>query len=117
MLSAPQRKERAMIRIVSKRDGFRRCGIAHPDTPVDYSDDHFSPDVLEALKAEPMLVVVELPDQDEKESDPEVVEPARVYASAAARTLADELGLDLDNITGTGHNGIITKADVEGAAE
>lgn len=106
-----------MIRIVSKRNGFRRCGIPHADTPMDYSDDHFSPDVLEALKAEPMLVVVELPDTDEEESDPEVAEPAIVYASAAARKLADEYSLDLESITGTGHNGIITKADVERAEE
>lgn len=106
-----------MIRIVSKRNGFRRCGIAHPDTPVDYADDHFSPGVLALLKAEPMLVVAELPDPDEEEAAPGIAEPAEVYASSAARKLADELGLDLASITGTGHNGIITKADVERAAD
>lgn len=91
--------------------------MAHPDTPVDYPDDHFSPDVLAVLKAEPMLVVVELPDPEEEEDVPKVAEPTGGYASSAARKLAGELGMDLDNITGTGHNGIITKADVERAAD
>ncbi len=40
-----------------------------------------------------------------------------VCASPAARKLAKELGLDLADITGTGHNGIITKADVEAITE
>jgi pyruvate/2-oxoglutarate dehydrogenase complex dihydrolipoamide acyltransferase (E2) component len=106
-----------MIRIVSKRNGFRRSGIAHPDTPVDYPDDHFSPEALKVLKSEPMLVVSELPDPEEEESTSEEKEPAIVYASSAARKRAIELGLDLASITGTGHNHIITKADVERAAD
>ena len=48
-----------MIRIVSKREGFRRCGVAHSRTAVDYADDHWSEEELERLKAEPMLVVTE----------------------------------------------------------
>mgnify|MGYP006303624231 CR=1 FL=1 len=49
-----------MIRITSKRNGFRRCGVAHPATPTDYTDDRFTPKELERLRAEPMLVVEEL---------------------------------------------------------
>lgn len=90
--------------------------MAHADTPTDYPDDHFSPDVLAALKAEPMLVVSELPDPEEDEAAPEVPKQTEVYASSAARKQAEELGFDLADITGTGHNGIITKADVERAA-
>ncbi|MBE3574546.1 MAG: hypothetical protein IMW99_03690 [Firmicutes bacterium] len=54
-----------MIRIVSKRDGFRRCGIEHPSRPVLYPNDRFSPEELARLKSEPMLVVDEV-DEPEK---------------------------------------------------
>ena len=46
-----------MIRITAKRDGFRRCGIAHPAAATDYPDKAFSEKHLEILKNEPMLVV------------------------------------------------------------
>lgn len=49
-----------MIRITAKKDGFRRCGIAHSKTAVDYPDSKFEKDQLEILKKEPMLVVQEL---------------------------------------------------------
>jgi len=51
-----------MIRIKSKKNGFRRCGIAHPAVPVEYPDDRFSKEELKVLKAEPMLVVEVVPD-------------------------------------------------------
>jgi len=46
-----------MIRITSKTDGFRRCGIVHPAAPREYPDDHFSREEIELLTAEPMLIV------------------------------------------------------------
>jgi len=46
-----------MIRIKSKKDGFRRCGIAHPKEAVQYPDDRFSEKELAILKAEPVLIV------------------------------------------------------------
>ena len=46
-----------MIRIISKRDGFRRCGIAHSKRPVEYDDKRFSKKELAILQAETMLVV------------------------------------------------------------
>ena len=46
-----------MITITAKKEGFRRCGIAHPVAPVTYPDDKFTADELAALQAEPMLVV------------------------------------------------------------
>ncbi len=55
-----------MIRIRSKKEGFRRCGIAHSEKPVDYPDDKFTKKQLQELKAEPMLLVEELPDPPEK---------------------------------------------------
>jgi hypothetical protein len=60
------RKEVHMIRIRSKREGFRRCGIAHSEAPKDYPDGKFSKDELARLKAEPMLFVEELPDPPKK---------------------------------------------------
>ncbi len=48
-----------MIRITAKKDGFRRCGIAHGKEPTDYPDNRFSKGDLEILQAEPMLVVEE----------------------------------------------------------
>lgn len=59
-----------MIRIRSKKDGFRRCGIAHQSTPTDYPADRFSKKELAALKAEPMLVVEEI-DDPPAENNPE----------------------------------------------
>lgn len=46
-----------MIRITSKREGFRRAGIAHSKEPTEYADDHFSKAELKILQAEKMLIV------------------------------------------------------------
>ena len=53
-----------MIRIISKKEGFRRCGVAHSEKPADYPDDKFTKKELERLKDEPMLIVQELPDPE-----------------------------------------------------
>lgn len=45
------------ITITSKRDGFRRCGVAHKDTPVVWPEGSFTAEQIATLKAEPMLVV------------------------------------------------------------
>ena len=47
----------SMIRITSKRDGFRRCGVAHPATPTEYPKERFTEEELGTLLAEPMLTV------------------------------------------------------------
>jgi hypothetical protein len=47
-----------MITITSKKDGFRRCGIAHPGASTTYPDDAFSAKQLKILQGEPMLTVV-----------------------------------------------------------
>lgn len=59
-----------MLRIGSKKNGFRRCGVEFSEIPVDYPDDKFTTDEIKILKAEPMLVVVEVPDEP-KDEDPE----------------------------------------------
>jgi hypothetical protein len=48
------------IRIISKVDGFRRCGIAHSEEAKFYQLSRFSPEELKRLKAERMLVVDEM---------------------------------------------------------
>ncbi|WP_085211635.1 HI1506-related protein [Methylomagnum ishizawai] len=51
------------IRITSKRDGFRRCGVAHPATPTEYPADRFTNEQIARLRAEPMLFVEIIPDE------------------------------------------------------
>jgi hypothetical protein len=46
-----------MIVITSKREGFRRCAVAHPKKPTEHADDAFSKKQLKILRAEPMLTV------------------------------------------------------------
>ncbi|MCJ4905651.1 hypothetical protein LNU07_03345 [Klebsiella quasipneumoniae] len=45
------------ITITSKRDGFRRCGVAHRDVPVTWPDGRFTDEQIAILRAEPALVV------------------------------------------------------------
>ncbi|WP_449543646.1 HI1506-related protein [Enterobacter ludwigii] len=45
------------VRIASKQDGFRRCGVAHSCAPVVWPDDKFTAKQLKQLQAEPMLIV------------------------------------------------------------
>jgi hypothetical protein len=58
-----------MVRISAKRDGFRRCGIAHPKDVTEYPDDRFSKKELEILKAESMLVVEAVAGPKDKKAD------------------------------------------------
>lgn len=53
-----------MIRIKSKRDGFRRCGVAHSAAAKDHPAGRFTKAELAILQAEPMLEVEEIPDAD-----------------------------------------------------
>lgn len=50
------------IQITAKRDGFRRCGIAHSEITQTYADDHFSASDLKILENEPQLIVVKVGD-------------------------------------------------------
>lgn len=47
-----------MLIITSKKEGFRCCGVAHPATPTEHADDRFNEKELAALRAEPMLMVL-----------------------------------------------------------
>lgn len=59
-----------MIIITAKKDGFRRCGMAHNAKPVQHQDDAFTPAQLKQLQAEPMLVVDLVADDEPKEPGP-----------------------------------------------
>ena len=76
-----------MIVITSKREGFRRCGVAHEAGPTQWPDDRWTEAELAALMAEPMLTVAQVADDPqpgdatppplglvEDEDDPAVIE-------------------------------------------
>ncbi|AZE10180.1 hypothetical protein C4K10_1890 [Pseudomonas chlororaphis subsp. aureofaciens] len=46
-----------VITIKSRRNGFRRCGVAHSDQPTDYHLDDFTDEQWEALDKEPQLIL------------------------------------------------------------
>ena len=58
-----------MIIITAKKDGFRRCGVAHSAMPTTYQPDAFTPEQLAELQADPMLVV-EIAVPEDKGKDP-----------------------------------------------
>lgn len=58
---APLRFDVEHFVIVSKKDGFRRCGIAHPATPVTHRVADFTDDQLRTLDADPMLILTPAP--------------------------------------------------------
>lgn len=67
------------IRIRSKRNGFRRCGVAHSAEPIDWPDNSWTDEQIKALEAEPMLTVERIPDappEDEKPVHTEEKSPA-----------------------------------------
>lgn len=75
------------IRIVSKREGFWRCGMQHSTTPKVYPDGFFTPEQLQRLKAEPMLIVDELPAEVQPaKSEPATSEPEASKAKAGAKS-------------------------------
>jgi hypothetical protein len=52
-----------MIRITSRVDGFRRCGVAHSKVATDHPDAAFSKKQLAELQNEPMLTVEVIADE------------------------------------------------------
>lgn len=58
-----------ILRIIAKKPGFRRAGLAHPDHAVDHPVDAFTLEEVAALLSEPMLVVQEL-DVPDPEPEP-----------------------------------------------
>jgi hypothetical protein len=68
-----------MIRIRSTKEGFRRCGIAHSKTAVDYPDGRFTPADIAVMQADPRLIV-------------EIVAEETPDPGATEKTQAEEVG-------------------------
>ncbi|WP_425318909.1 HI1506-related protein [Pseudomonas nitroreducens] len=83
-----------IVRIKSARDGYRRCGVAHPKQVTDHPADRFTEAELERLQADPVLTVTlvdgDLEDDREPSGGPGAVpagassEPAPATVPAAA---------------------------------
>jgi hypothetical protein len=83
-----------IVRIKSARDGYRRCGVAHPRQPTDHQADRFTEAELERLQADPVLTVTLVDGDLEGDREPSggqgavpagaSSEPAAVPAPAAA---------------------------------
>lgn len=84
------------IQITAKRDGFRRCGMAHSDKTQTYADDHFSAAQLKVLEAEEQLVVVRISDERLASSSPGADLPA---ALAEIATLTSSLNSKTSDLT------------------
>ena len=74
-----------MIRIKSKRHLFRRCGIAHPAEWVEHADNYFTPEQMEILKAETMLIVEEVPEEEKVSGG-----AGEIYPPPAGSELGDD---------------------------
>lgn len=101
--------------ITSKRNGFRRCGVAHPDKPTPYPDEFFTAEQLEALSKEPQLILAYAQDefdqvQDSRDESLQEVDPAKAPDAAQnaqpqapetiATTLGDAVVLPVDPLMG-----------------
>ncbi|HGE8473118.1 TPA: HI1506-related protein [Serratia marcescens] len=87
------------IQITARREGFRRCGIAHSAKTTTYEDDHFTPKQLAELENDPQLVVV------------------RITASAATddQDLDKQLTLARETITRQEHELVTLKSQFDDA--
>jgi len=98
-----------MIRITSRKDGFRRCGVAHSREATDHPDNRFTADQLKILKEESMLVVVEVAD----EGKPQVLNVPKTIELVQAATSIEELDALAENETRKGVVDAITKRRTE----
>jgi hypothetical protein len=74
--------------IKSKREGFRRCGVAWPKGPTVFDEARFSPEEWARLKADPNLTVTEIaePETDpEPEAEPEPAADPKQEAAASEK--------------------------------
>jgi pyruvate dehydrogenase E2 component (dihydrolipoamide acetyltransferase) len=77
-----------------------------------------APSAPSPAKSAPSKEAQAAPDAPAKQSEPEKSAPRRdrIFASPLARTLSEELKVDLNGLQGTGPNGRIIKADVTEAS-
>jgi hypothetical protein len=63
--------------IISTVDGFRRAGLVHTIAGREYGPDDITPEQLAACRAEPRLLVVEIPERAVATEGPEAARPKK----------------------------------------
>lgn len=102
------------IVIRSRREGFRRCGIAHSVAPTTYPDDQFGASQLDALRCEPMLIVEEVPMAKQEKSPAAPATSAQVNPESVPATPAtspDQASEKADASLGNSPNTASEKSD------
>jgi len=120
--------DKATLEMESPADGFVKHILAEVDqtllvgTPIlvlGEKDEQVPQSFIDSLKAAAPAAsaAVAPPAAEPVKVEPQVGKPAgRVMASPRAKKLAEELGVDLTNLTGTGPGGKITEEDIKKAA-
>ena len=100
-----------MIVITSKREGFRRCGVAHAAGPTQWPDDRWTGAELAALMAEPMLTVAQAADDPPADATPpplglvEIDQPGTEFNSVPREVNADPAVIEVDRALGLVRHG------------
>ncbi|MFX2607062.1 HI1506-related protein [Enterobacter mori] len=79
-----------VIDITAKRDGFRRCGIAHSEKTTTYPLGRFTAKELEQLQNEPQLVVA-IRNKDETSTSLHFQQSRIIELEAVVETLSADL--------------------------
>lgn len=77
------------LTIVAKRDGFRRCGVAHTTAPKIWPADAFTREQWERIAGDPMLVVT---DGVVPGAEPAIPNAAQDTAATFEQRLRDAIG-------------------------
>lgn len=83
-----------VIEITARREGFRRCGMAHSATTQRYPMDYFTQEQLKELYADPNLIVVIRAKHDNGDPRPDELKELRQQVStleSRVKTLETEL--------------------------
>jgi pyruvate dehydrogenase E2 component (dihydrolipoamide acetyltransferase) len=121
--------DKATLEVESPAEGFVKCflvevnqtlPVGEPILVLGDKDEEVPQSFIDSLKGRPVAAApaaIEAP----AEATAAVTEPAeataKVKASPRAKKLADDLGVDLATVTGTGPAGKITEQDVKAAAK
>lgn len=106
------------IVITAKRDGFRRCGIAHPRKPTSYPDDFFTEEQWQALDKEPQLILAYVEDEFDqvKDGHNEILQEVDVSKASGATQNAQSQTLEAI-ATALGNGVVLPIAPVTGGGE
>ncbi|MCJ7776973.1 MAG: 2-oxo acid dehydrogenase subunit E2 [Sedimentisphaerales bacterium] len=122
--------DKATLEMESPQDGFVKHILAEPDETLPVGaplmvlgdkDEEVSQSFLDSLKSDAPAIssagAAAHPAAESVKAQPQISKPvSRVMASPRAKKLAEELGVDLTNLTGTGPGGKITEEDIKKAA-